>query len=124
MIWAGHDREGLEWADRVAGAQGILPAWRVRALSALRLVANSRTGNLETARRIAKELNDQYPLATWRGAAPDDPDSETDREQVRSYSEALKTAGMAGSRAILCFSRTASSAPHCAQFRRLRPPAT
>jgi TolB-like protein/tetratricopeptide (TPR) repeat protein len=94
MIWAGHDREGLEWADRVAGAQGILPAWRVRALSALRLVANSRTGNLETARRIAKELNDQYPLATWRGAAPDDPDSETDREQVRSYSEALKTAGI------------------------------
>jgi class 3 adenylate cyclase/TolB-like protein len=93
-VFAGLDREGLEWIDRAAGAEGGLPGWRVKYLSLLRIVANVRTGNLETARRTVKELTERYPFQTWRDHSPDDPDSERAREQFRSFMEALRIAGM------------------------------
>jgi rhodanese-related sulfurtransferase len=92
-VWGGHDQEGLKWADRAIGAEGGLPAWRLRALLTLRVVAYARTGDLDTARRLAKELNDRYPFDTWRNHFPDDPGSEQNRKQTRSFVDALKAAG-------------------------------
>jgi adenylate cyclase len=93
-VYAGHDREGLEWADRAMGAEGDLRAFRLKYLDILRAVAYARTGNLETAKRLVKELNDRYPFETWRRHSPKDPDSETGRQQTRSLIDALRTAGM------------------------------
>jgi class 3 adenylate cyclase/TolB-like protein len=100
-IWASHDRQGLEWADRAMAAPGALPEVRVRYLTLLRAVAYARTGDLENAKRLIKEIDARYPFETWRDPfetwhphAPDDPDSETVRQQTRSFMDALKTAGM------------------------------
>jgi hypothetical protein len=92
-IRAGHDREGLEWADRAMAAPGDLPSYRARDLLAARAVAYYRTGDIDTARRLVAELNERYPYITWRTVAPNDPDSETDRQQTRSYQDVLKAAG-------------------------------
>ena len=93
-IYAGRDREGLDWVDRTMGAEGSLPAFRSVYLNMLRAVAYARTGNLEAAKRIIKQVTDQEPFWTWRDRYPDDPDSETNRVQVRSFMEALRVAGM------------------------------
>jgi tetratricopeptide (TPR) repeat protein len=93
-VWAGQDREGLEWIERTTRAAGTLPPWRLKYLSVLRAAAYARTGDLQTATRVAKELNDRYPFETWRQHYPDDPDSETNRQQVRSFMDALRAAGM------------------------------
>jgi TolB-like protein/DNA-binding winged helix-turn-helix (wHTH) protein/cytochrome c-type biogenesis protein CcmH/NrfG len=93
-VWAGHDREGLEWADRTMALPGDLPSYRVRSLLAMRAVAYHRTGALDTAKRLAAELNARYPYLTWRTVAPGNPDSETDRRQTRSYQDALRAAGL------------------------------
>jgi hypothetical protein len=58
-----------------------------------RAVAYYRTGAINTAKRLVAELNARYPLDTWRQASPNDPDSETDRQRIRSYQDALKAAG-------------------------------
>ena len=76
------------------GAEGSLPAFRSVYLNMLRAVAYARTGNLEAAKRIIKQVTDQEPFWTWRDRYPDDPDSETNRVQVRSFMEALRVAGM------------------------------
>ena len=69
-------REGLAWADRAMGAAGDLPAqWRLGNLFDLRAVAYVRTGDIETAKRVATDLDDRYPFATWRDHGPDDPGS-------------------------------------------------
>ena len=93
LITAGHDREGLEWADRTMAAPGSLPSFREELLLNRRAVAYFRTGDVETAKRLVAELNARFPFDTWRGRSPDDPDSETDRNRYRSIQEALKTAG-------------------------------
>jgi TolB-like protein len=93
-IRAGHDREGLEWADRAMAAQGELPPYRVMGLPAMRAVAYHRTGKIDIAKRLAGELNERYPFLTWRSFYPIDPDNETEREQMRSYQNALKAAGL------------------------------
>jgi class 3 adenylate cyclase/TolB-like protein len=93
-VRAGHDREGLDWIDRAMRAEGSLPAWRTVYLDILRAVAYVRAGDLETAKRIAKELNDHYPFPTWRSISPNDPNSETDRQQSMSFADALRTAGL------------------------------
>jgi adenylate cyclase len=95
LINAGRDREGLEWADRTIAAPGSLafPSLRERLLLGLRVVAYFRTGDIETAKRLAAELNARYPFDTWRERAPNDPDSETERNQYRSIQDALKAAG-------------------------------
>jgi tetratricopeptide (TPR) repeat protein len=58
-IYAGRDREGLDWVDRTMGAEGSLPAFRSVYLNMLRAVAYARTGNLEAAKRIIKQVTDQ-----------------------------------------------------------------
>ena len=93
LITAGHDREGLEWADRTIAAPGSLPSYRENVLLGRRAVAYFRTGDVETAKRLAAELNARFPFWTWRARFPDDPDSETDRDRYRSIQEALKAAG-------------------------------
>jgi TolB-like protein/DNA-binding winged helix-turn-helix (wHTH) protein len=93
-IGAGHDQEGLGWADRTIGAEGSLPLGRSEFLSVLRIVAYARTGDLDTARRLAKELNDHNPFGTWRMFSPDDPASETGRQQTESFRGALRAAGL------------------------------
>ena len=60
-----------------------------------RAVAYLRTGDVETAKRLAAELNARFPFETWRARSPDDPDSETERNRYRSIQEALKAAGVA-----------------------------
>jgi TolB-like protein/DNA-binding winged helix-turn-helix (wHTH) protein len=92
-IRAGHDREGLDWADRAIVAQGDLPSLRVRLLLSARAVAYFRTGQVDTAKRLVVQLNGRYPYDTWRAYSPNDPDSEREREQIRSYQDALKEAG-------------------------------
>jgi hypothetical protein len=92
-IRAGHDREGLEWADRAMTAQGDLPSSRIRYLLSLRAVAYYRTGDVDTAKRLVTELKEQYPFDTWRGYSPNDPDNQLDREKFQSYQNALKAAG-------------------------------
>jgi adenylate cyclase len=92
-VYAGHDREGLEWADRALAAAGSLPSYRVRSMLQFRTVAAYRTGDIDTARRLAKELNDQFPFDTWRQHAPDAPESGANREQIQSFQRALKAAG-------------------------------
>ncbi len=93
LITAGHDREGLEWADRTMAAPGSLPSFRENLLLGRRAVAYFRTGDVETAKRLAAELNARFPFETWRARFPDDPDSETERNRYRSIQEALKAAG-------------------------------
>jgi tetratricopeptide (TPR) repeat protein len=93
-ISAGHDREGLEWIDRTMGAEGSLPAWRSVVLNVQRAVALVRTGDLETAKRIMKDVNERYPSAVWRRISPANPDSEINRAQTRSIAEAAKAAGL------------------------------
>ena len=88
-----HDREGLEWADRATAAEGALPSWRVARLLGLRAAAYVRTGNLDTGKRIARELNDRFPFDTWRRHVPEDPNSEKNAAEIRSLQEALKAAG-------------------------------
>lgn len=90
---AGHDREGLEWADRALAAPGFLPSHRVRVMLTLQAAAAYRVGDVDTARRLAKELNDQFRFSTWRANSPDDPESETNQQQTRSLQHALKAAG-------------------------------
>ena len=92
-ITAGHDREGLEWANRTMSAEGSLAPQREKFLLNRRVVAYVRTGAIETAKRLAAELNDRYPLDTWRERAPNDPSSATEREQFRSIQAALRAAG-------------------------------
>jgi adenylate cyclase len=92
-IWAGHDREGLEWADRAMAAPGDLPSYRVAVLLAVRAVATYHTGSLDMAKRLVAELNARYPTSTWRGVAPNDPDSRTQRQQARGLQDALRAAG-------------------------------
>jgi TolB-like protein/DNA-binding winged helix-turn-helix (wHTH) protein len=92
-IWAGYDREGLEWADRTMATRGDLPSYRVRILLVARAVATYRTGALDTAKRLVAELNARYPYITWRAVASNDPDSEIDRQRARSYQDALRAAG-------------------------------
>ncbi len=74
-------------------APGSFPSSRVGLLLGRRAVAYFRTGDLETAKRLAAELNARFPFDTWRGRYPDDPDSETERNRYRSIQEALKAAG-------------------------------
>jgi TolB-like protein len=93
LITAGHDREGLEWADRTMAAPGSLPSFREKLLLGRRAVAYFRTGAVEMAKRSAAELNARFPFETWRARSPDDPDSETARNLYRSIREALKAAG-------------------------------
>jgi len=93
MIFAGHDRDGLVWADRALAAQGDLASFKYRALLTARAVAHYRTGDLAAAKRLVAELNERYPFDTWRGHSPADPDSKTDREQTQSVRDALKAAG-------------------------------
>jgi TolB-like protein/Tfp pilus assembly protein PilF len=93
-VRAGHDREGLGWVERTMDAAGNLPPYRAKYLSLLQAAASVRTGDLDTAKRVAKELNDRYPFETWREHGPQDKDSETARQQARSFMDALKTAGL------------------------------
>jgi adenylate cyclase len=100
MAWcriiAGHDQEGLEWADRSMAAGGSLPFQREKLLLSLRTAAYFRLGDVKTAERLAAELNERYPFDTWRGfltTTPVYPLSETVREQFRSIQGALKSAG-------------------------------
>jgi class 3 adenylate cyclase/TolB-like protein len=93
-ISAGHDVEGLKWADRAAATPGDLPRFRVRFLLFTRMVGYYRTGDVETAKRLGAEAAQRYPMATWRGYSPADPDSETNVRQARSFQDGLKGAGM------------------------------
>jgi tetratricopeptide (TPR) repeat protein len=93
LITAGHDREGLEWADRTITAPGSLPSFREKLLLGRRAVAYFRTGDVETAKRLAAELNARFPFDSWRARSPEDPDSEKDRNRYRSIQETLKAAG-------------------------------
>ncbi len=93
LITDGHDREGLEWADRAMVAEGSLPPGRERLLLGQRVVAYFRTGDVETAKRLAAELNNRFPFDTWRDRSPNDPDSWLDLERSRSIQDALKAAG-------------------------------
>ncbi|MBV8520727.1 MAG: tetratricopeptide repeat protein, partial [Acetobacteraceae bacterium] len=93
-VYGGHDREGLAWADRALAAAGSLPPYRISAMLKFRIVGAYRTGDVETAERLAQRLNDEFPLSTWRSNAPDDPDSEVNREQMLSAQRALKAAGV------------------------------
>jgi adenylate cyclase len=92
-VMAGHDREGLEWADGALAAPGFLPSHRIRVMLTLQAAAAYRAGDVDTARRLAKELNDQFPFSTWRANSPDNPESETNRQQTESLQHALKAAG-------------------------------
>ena len=74
-------------------APGSLPSYRESLLLGRRAVAHFRTGDVETAKRLAAELNARFPFETWRARSPDDPDFETQRNQFRSIQEALKAAG-------------------------------
>ena len=93
LITDGHDREGLEWADRTMAAAGSLPSFRDKILLGLRAVAYFRTGDVETAKRLAAELNNRFPFYTWREWGPNDPDSGRDLERFRSIQDAMKAAG-------------------------------
>jgi class 3 adenylate cyclase/TolB-like protein/Tfp pilus assembly protein PilF len=93
-IVAGHDRDGLEWADRTMVAPDSLPSFRDALLLGNRVVGHFRMGDVDAAKRLAAELNDRYPFYTWRARFPADPDSEMDRERFRSIQDALKAAGI------------------------------
>jgi tetratricopeptide (TPR) repeat protein len=92
-IMAGHDREGLEWADRALAAPGVLPSYRISGMLTFQAAAAYRTGDVDKARHLAKELNDQFPFSTWRAHSPADPESETNRQQTQSLQRALQAAG-------------------------------
>ena len=74
-------------------APGSLPSFRESLLLNRRAAAYLRTGDVETAKRLAAELNARFPFETWRARSPDVPDSETERNRYRSIQEALKAAG-------------------------------
>ena len=74
-------------------AAGSLPSFREKILLGLRVVAYFRTGDVETTKRLAVELNNRFPFYTWRARAPNDPDSAFDRERYRSIRDAMKAAG-------------------------------
>ena len=74
-------------------AQGSLPSFREKWLLDRRAVAYFRTGDVETAKRLAAELNARFPFWTWRAHSPDNSYSETQRNRFRSIQEALKAAG-------------------------------
>jgi TolB-like protein/DNA-binding winged helix-turn-helix (wHTH) protein len=94
LITAGHDREGLEWADRAIAAEGALPTMRERYLLSQRIVAYFRLGDIDTAEQLAATFNDRYPLGTWRERSPNDPDSEMDRVLFRGIAAVLSAAGI------------------------------
>ncbi len=93
LITDGHDREGLEWADRAMAAAGSLPSFCEKILLGLRAVAYFRIGDVETAKRLAAELNNRFPFYTWRARSPNDPDSGFDLERYRSIQDVMKAAG-------------------------------
>jgi TolB-like protein len=92
-VLAGHDQEGLEWADRALAAPGLLPSYSIGVMLAFQATAAYRTGDVDTARRLTKELNDQFPFSTWRTNSPADPESETNQQQTQSLQRALQAAG-------------------------------
>jgi adenylate cyclase len=92
-VYAGHDREGLQWADRALATAGAQPTRRARRMFWVQVVGAYRTGDIDTAKRLAKELNDQFPFDTWREHSPQDADSDANREQILSLQRALKAAG-------------------------------
>jgi adenylate cyclase len=100
MAWcrivAGHDQEGLGWADRTLAAEGDMMSPRDELLLSARIAAYFRLGDISTAERLAAELNDRYPLHTSgeRGETPAYPVSATVREQLRSLQDASKSAGV------------------------------
>jgi TolB-like protein len=94
LIAAGHDREGLECADRTVAASGSLHPGREQILLGDRAAAYFRTGDVATAKRLAVQFNERYPLGTWREWSPGDPESTTSCEQIRSIQDALKAAGI------------------------------
>jgi TolB-like protein/DNA-binding winged helix-turn-helix (wHTH) protein len=93
-VLAGYDRQGLEWADRAMAAAGQLPPYSVRLLMSARTVAYFRTGEIDSAKRLAAELNERYPFLTWRSFHPQGPDNQTEQEQLSSYQKVLKAAGL------------------------------
>ena len=72
-------RRGLEWADRAVVAEGAVPSDREELLLSGRTAASFRLGDVNSAKRLAGQLNDHYPFDTWRGRVPNDRNSETDR---------------------------------------------
>ena len=88
-IVAGHDQEGLEWADRAVVAEGAVPSDREELLLSSRTAASFRLGDVNSAKRLAGQLNDHYPFDTWRGRVPNDRDSETDAH-FAGYNLALR----------------------------------
>jgi tetratricopeptide (TPR) repeat protein len=93
-VMAGRDREGLLWADRARAGEAGLGPQRQRDLLALRAAAYVRIGDLDAAKRAAEELNDRFPLHTWRCHSPSDLDSEKNVAEFRSFADAMKTAGV------------------------------
>ena len=92
-ITGGHDREGLDWADRATAAPGTLPPYREQLLPALgRSAISVPVISIRPNGWLAK-LNDRFPFETWRGRRPMILGSETDRERFRSIQDALKAAG-------------------------------
>jgi tetratricopeptide (TPR) repeat protein len=98
MVWcnvlAGRDRDGLFWAKRARAAEASLGPYMRMQLLALCTAASVRTGDFETAKRTAGELNDQFPLHTWRSHYPRDLDSEKIVAECRSFQEAMRAAGV------------------------------
>jgi tetratricopeptide (TPR) repeat protein len=92
-ILAGHDREGLKWADQAMATQGDLPSYRIMLLLSARAVAYYRIGQVDAAKGLVAALNEQYPFGTWRMYSPNNPDSEAETEQIRNYRNALKAVG-------------------------------
>jgi adenylate cyclase len=93
-VVAGHDREGLVWADRARAWEAGLGPIRQIELLALCAAAYARIGDLHSAKRAAEELNDRFPLHTWRWHSPEDPASEKNVEEYRRLRAAMKTAGV------------------------------
>jgi TolB-like protein/DNA-binding winged helix-turn-helix (wHTH) protein len=93
-VMAGRDREALIWADRARAAESTLGSHQQLALLTARAAAYARTGDLDAAKRTAKELNGRFPLFTWRWLAPPDPDFEKSVADSRGFRDALRTAGI------------------------------
>jgi TolB-like protein/DNA-binding winged helix-turn-helix (wHTH) protein len=93
-VMAGRDHEALLWADRAKAGEAALGSQKQQQLLAMRAAAYARTGDLSAAKRTAQELNDKFPLFTWRWPAPPDPDFEKGVVEMRSFQDALRTAGV------------------------------
>jgi TolB-like protein/DNA-binding winged helix-turn-helix (wHTH) protein len=93
-VMAGRDREGLMWAERARAGEVALGSHKQLQLLAMRAAAYARTGDLEAAKRTARELNDRFALFTWRSVAPRDPDFEKSVAEYQSFRDALRTAGV------------------------------